>query len=50
MFVGGDLSEYDFEKTEDINPNVVILASGIDFGALFVNSRCFAVVFTLETC
>lgn len=33
MVTAGDLSEFDLEEIEEINPNMVILAGGVDFGA-----------------
>lgn len=33
MVTAGELSEYDLEEVEEINPNMVILAGGVDFGA-----------------
>ena len=29
----GDLSEYDIDEIEEINPNMIVLAGGVDFGA-----------------
>ncbi|GAB1355533.1 GlmL-related ornithine degradation protein [Erysipelotrichia bacterium] len=33
MVTAGELSEFDLEEIEEINPNMVILAGGVDFGA-----------------
>ncbi|HPT48309.1 MAG TPA: glutamate mutase L, partial [Candidatus Rifleibacterium sp.] len=33
MITAGDLSEFDLAEIEEINPNMVILAGGVDFGA-----------------
>ncbi len=33
MVTAGDLSEFDLEEIESINPNMVILAGGVDYGA-----------------
>ncbi len=33
MITAGELSAYDLEEIEEINPNMVILAGGVDFGA-----------------
>ena len=33
MITAGELSEFDLEEIEEINPNMVILAGGVDFGA-----------------
>ncbi len=33
MVTAGDISEFDLEEIEEINPNMIILAGGVDFGA-----------------
>ncbi|MDN5279460.1 MAG: hypothetical protein PWR01_3425 [Clostridiales bacterium] len=33
MVTAGDLSEYDLEEIEEIEPNMIVLAGGVDFGA-----------------
>jgi uncharacterized protein (TIGR01319 family) len=33
MVTAGDINEYDLEEIEEINPNMIILAGGVDFGA-----------------
>jgi uncharacterized protein (TIGR01319 family) len=33
MVTAGELSEYDLEEIEELHPNMVILAGGVDFGA-----------------
>lgn len=33
LITAGALSEYDLEEIEEINPNMIILAGGVDFGA-----------------
>jgi uncharacterized protein (TIGR01319 family) len=33
MVTAGDLSEYDLEEIEEIAPNMIVLAGGVDFGA-----------------
>lgn len=33
MVTAGDLSEFDLEEIEEINPNMIVLAGGVDFGA-----------------
>ncbi|GAB4275122.1 MAG: GlmL-related ornithine degradation protein [Candidatus Rifleibacteriota bacterium] len=33
MVTAGDISEYDLEEIEEIKPNMIVLAGGVDFGA-----------------
>ncbi|MGM0599902.1 MAG: glutamate mutase L [Candidatus Rifleibacteriota bacterium] len=33
MVTAGDLSEFDLEEIEEIQPNMIVLAGGVDFGA-----------------
>lgn len=33
MVTAGDLTQYDFEEIEEISPNMIVLAGGVDYGA-----------------